>query len=60
MPFSSKAQQRYMFATKPKVAKEMSSKMTSKMFENLPEKSQGKKKTKMHLMLEALGKMSQK
>ena len=49
-----------MFATKPKVAKEMSSKMTSKMFENLPEKSQGKKKTKMHLMLEALGKMSQK
>lgn len=59
MPFRSKAQQRYMFATNPKVAKEMASKTSHEKFMNLPEKVKPKKKGKMHIMLMALGKMSE-
>lgn len=62
MPFKSKAQQRYMYATNPKVAKEMGSKMSHKMFMDMPEKVSKKKgkKGKMHVMLVALKKMSEK
>ncbi len=61
MPFKSKAQQRYMFATNPKAAKEMASKTSKHMFETLPDKVKAKKgkKGKMHIMLMALGKMSE-
>lgn len=61
MPFSSKSQQRYLFATNPKVAKEMASKTSRSMFMDLPEKVKPKKgkKGKMHIMLLALGKMGE-
>jgi ribosomal protein L23 len=61
MPFKSKAQQRYMFATNPKAAKEMASKTSKRMFETLPDKVKPKKgkKGKMQIMLMALGKMSE-
>ena len=36
--FDSKAQQRYMFATNPKAAKKLASKMTKKDYEELPDK----------------------
>ena len=36
--FDSKAQQRYMFKNKPKVAKKLASKMTKKDYEELPDK----------------------
>lgn len=60
MPFTSRKQQRYMFATNPKVAKEMASKTSHSMFADMPEKVKPKngKKGKMHIMLMALGKMS--
>ena len=38
MPFKSKAQQRLLFATKPKVAQEFASKTTKKQMKRLPEK----------------------
>lgn len=60
MPFRSRAQQRYLFATNPKVAKEMASKTTPEMFAKLPEKSKGKKKGNVHLMRRALEKMAGK
>lgn len=44
MPFKSKAQQGYMFATHPKLAKEMASK--TKNMKALPKKSSSKKKGK--------------
>jgi len=59
MPFTSKAQQRFMFATNPDIAKEMASKMSKKDFKDLPEMSKSKKKkSKMHTMLAALKQMS--
>ena len=36
--FDSKAQQRYMFKNKPKVAKKLASKMTKQDYEELPDK----------------------
>jgi hypothetical protein len=61
MPFKSKAQQRYMFATNPKVAKEMASKTTKDMFADMPEKIKPKKgkKGKLNVMLLALGRMGE-
>jgi hypothetical protein len=49
MPFKSKAQQAFLFATNPKVAKEMASKTTKKQFAKMPEhvkKSMKSKKSK--------------
>jgi hypothetical protein len=59
MPFTSKKQQRFMFATQPEVAKEMASKMSKKDFKDLPEMSKSKKKKgKLSVMLAALKEMS--
>lgn len=62
MPFKSKAQQRYMFATNPEIAKEMASKTSKKQFSSMPEhvadKKKGKKKGKLHVMIAALKEMS--
>jgi hypothetical protein len=58
MPFTSKKQQRFMFANEPEVAKEMASKMSKKDFKDLPEMSKSKKKGKVSVMLKALQKMS--
>jgi hypothetical protein len=60
MPFKSKAQQRFMFATKPKLAAEMADKTSPKMFKNLPDKVNAKKgeKNKVGSMLSALQRMS--
>ena len=38
MPFSSKAQQRFMYSQHPKLAAEFSKDMSAKDFEKLPEK----------------------
>lgn len=49
MPFKSKAQQAYLFATNPQVAKEMAGKTTKKQFAQMPEhvkKSMKSKKSK--------------
>lgn len=49
MPFKSKAQQAYMFATQPKIAKEMAGKTSKKQFAQMPEhvkKSMKSKKSK--------------
>jgi len=43
MPFKSKAQQRFMFAKHPKIAKEFASEMTKEQFEELPKKKKKKK-----------------
>lgn len=43
MPFKSKAQQRMMFATHPKIAKEMVAGMSKKDFKKLPTKAKKKK-----------------
>lgn len=43
MPFTSKKQQKYMFAAHPKIAKEMASGMTKKDFKKLPAKAKKKK-----------------
>jgi hypothetical protein len=49
MPFKSKAQQAFMFATEPKIAKEMASKTSKKQFAKMPDKVKAKvkKKSKM-------------
>lgn len=57
MPFNSKAQQRFMFATKPKTAAEMASKMSSKDFTKLPDKVKKKKASTVSTMLAALREM---
>ena len=44
MPFRSKAQQRFLYATNPKVAREFSEDMTRKDFKKLPERSEGAEK----------------
>lgn len=60
MPFKSKAQQKYMFATNPKVAAEMADKTSKDSYKDLPEhvKGKNKKKSKMSTMLKALRQMS--
>jgi hypothetical protein len=59
MPFTSKKQQRFMFATQPEVAKEMAGKMSKKDFKDLPEMSKSKKKKgSIKTMLAALKEMS--
>ena len=57
MPFKSKAQQKFMFATNPKVAKEMAGKTPASMYKTMPETVKKKKKG-MSSMLEALRQMS--
>lgn len=44
MPFKSKAQQKFMYANHPKIAKEFSKGMSKKDFKKLPNKKKGKKK----------------
>ena len=58
MPFKSKAQQRYMFASKPEVAKEMADKTTAASYKKLPDKVKNKKKGSLRTMLAALSEMS--
>lgn len=55
MPFKSKAQQKFLFATNPKVAKEMAGKTPKSAYKNMPEHI--KKKGKMGTMLAALKRM---
>lgn len=43
MPFESKAQQRFMYAKHPKIAKEFASEMSKKDFDKLPEKKSSKR-----------------
>ncbi len=43
MPFESKAQQRFMYAKHPKIAKEFASEMSKKDFDKLPEKKSNKR-----------------
>jgi hypothetical protein len=57
MPFKSKAQQKFMYATSPKAAKEMSSKTPMSAYKTMPEYAKKKKKG-MSSMLEALREMS--
>lgn len=42
MPFKSKAQQRYLYAKHPEVAKEFASKTSKKQMKRLPEKKKKK------------------
>jgi hypothetical protein len=58
MPFQSKAQQKFMYATSPKAAKEMSSKTPMSAYKTMPEYAKKKKKKGMSSMLEALREMS--
>lgn len=58
MPYKSKAQQRYMFATKPKVAEKFAKETPKSSYANLPEKVKPKKKGQMKSMLAALERMS--
>jgi hypothetical protein len=57
MPFKSKAQQKYMFATNPKVAAEMADKTPKSAYKDLPEHVK-RKKGKKSPMLAALKEMS--
>lgn len=57
MPFTSKAQQKFLFATNPKVAKEMAGKTPMSAYKTMPEYAKKKKKG-MSSMLEALREMS--
>jgi hypothetical protein len=57
MPFKSKAQQKYMFATNPKVAAEMANKTPKSAYKDLPEHVKKSKKGKVSTMLAALNKM---
>lgn len=59
MPFKSKAQQKYMFATNPKVAAEMAAKTPKSSYKDMPEHIKKKnKKSKNGTMLAALKEMS--
>jgi hypothetical protein len=59
MPFKSKAQQKFMFATNPKVAAEMADKTPKSSYKDLPEQVKKKgKKGKMSAALAALKEMS--
>ena len=44
MPFKSKAQQKYMFAKMPELAREFAEKTPAKAYKKLPEHVKGKKK----------------
>lgn len=44
MPFRSKAQQRYLYAREPKVAKKFSEETPSSAYSKLPERARRKKK----------------
>jgi hypothetical protein len=57
MPFQSKAQQKFLFATSPKAAKKMAGKTPASMYKTMPEYVKKKKKG-MSSMLEALREMS--
>jgi hypothetical protein len=57
MPFKSKAQQRYLYATEPKVAKKFSKEMSKEDWKDLPEKVRPKKGKRMGAMLDALKRM---
>ena len=57
MPFQSKAQQKFLFATNPKVAKEMAGKTPMSAYKTMPQYAKKKKKG-MSSMLEALREMS--
>ena len=57
MPFKSKAQQKFLFATNPKVAKEMAGKTPMSAYKTMPEYAKKKRKG-MSSMLEALREMS--
>lgn len=46
MPFTSKAQQRFLFAKEPEVAKEFAKDMSKEDFKSLPEKKKKKKSKK--------------
>lgn len=46
MPFKSKAQQRYLYATNPKVAKRFSKETPASAYKNMPERVGKKKKRK--------------
>ena len=59
MPFKSKAQQRFLFAREPEVAKRYAKEMSKADFAKLPEKIKPKKKGKMGSMLSALKRMGE-
>jgi hypothetical protein len=60
MPFKSKAQQKYLFATNPKVAAEMAGKTPKSAYKDMPEHVKKKgKKGKMSTMLAALKRMGE-
>jgi hypothetical protein len=58
MPFKSKAQQKFMYATSPKVAKKMAGETPMSAYKTMPEYAKKKKKKGMSSMLEALREMS--
>jgi hypothetical protein len=57
MPFKSKAQQKFMYATSPKVAKKMAGETPMSAYKTMPQYAKKKKKG-MSSMLEALREMS--
>jgi len=57
MPFKSKAQQKYMFATNPALAEEMADKTSRSAYKDFPEHVKKNKKGKVSTMLAALNKM---
>jgi hypothetical protein len=59
MPFKSKAQQRFLFATEPKVAEKFAQDTPKGAYANLPENVKPKKKGGMKSMLSALQRMGE-
>jgi len=56
MPFKSKAQQRYLYAREPKVAKRYAEETTSMSYGRLPERVGKRKKKKFSDIAKGLGK----
>jgi len=56
MPFASKAQQGYLFATNPKVARRFAKDTPKSAYKNLPEKVKKKKRGKFQEVASKLGK----
>lgn len=56
MPFKSKAQQRYLFAKKPKVAQEYADKTPKSAYGSLPQRAGKRKKRKFSDVAKGLGK----
>ena len=56
MPFVSKAQQRYLFAREPKIAKRFASETSASAYKNMPERVGKKKKKKFSDIARGLGK----